>query len=135
VGRDDDVCPFPRRRRPVQRPKVISHAIWLYFRCPLSLRMVEEPLLRTLLCKGMRPPPVMIADKLARYPAAKKELMPGDEHCRHKGTRRRERQTKRFKAAGRAHQFLSAHDQIDNRLPLCRGHVLPWSIEPHGSGL
>jgi putative transposase len=25
-------------------PKVISHAIWLYYRFPLSLRMVEEML-------------------------------------------------------------------------------------------
>jgi putative transposase len=25
-------------------PEVISHAIWLYFRFPLSLRMIEEML-------------------------------------------------------------------------------------------
>ena len=70
----------------------------------------------------------MITDKLASYPAAKKELMPGVEHRRHKGlnnraenshqpTRRRERQMKRFKSAGQAQRFLSAHDQINN---LCR---------------
>jgi transposase-like protein len=66
-----------------------------------------------------------ILDKLASYPAAKRELMPGVEHRRHKGlnnraenshqpTRRRERQMKRFKSAGQAQRFLSAHDRINN---------------------
>ena len=47
------------------------------------------------------------------------------EHRRHKGlnnraenshqpTRRRERQMKRFKSAGQAQRFLSAHDGINN---------------------
>jgi putative transposase len=151
-------------------PEVISHAIWLYFRFPLSLRMVEEMLaargiiishetvrqwglkfgqafanqirrrlpragdkwhldevvitiagkkhwlwravdqdgivldvlvqsrrdkqaakrlLRKLLKKQMRPPRVLITDKLASYPAAKRELMPGVEHRRHKGMNNR----------------------------------------------
>src|SRR5688500_3172065 len=196
-------------------PEVISHVIWLYFRFPLSLRMVEEMLaargiivshgtvrqwarkfgqafanqirrrlphpgdkwhldevvitiagkkhwlwravdqdgivldvpvqsrrdkraakrlLRKLLKKQGRPPRVLITDKLASYPAAKQELMPGVEHRRHKGlnnraenshqpTRRRERQMKRFKSAGQAQRFLSAHDQINNVFPLCRDHV------------
>src|ERR687893_158884 len=196
-------------------PEVISQAVWLYFRFPLSLRMIEEMLaargiivshesvrqwarkfgqaftnqirrrlpaagdkwhldevvitiagekhwlwravdqdgivldvlvqgrrdkraakrlLRKLLKKQGQPPRVLITDKLASYPAAKKELMPGVEHCRHKGlnnqaenshqpTRRRERQMKRFKSAGQAQRFLSAHDQIDNLFHLHRGHV------------
>jgi putative transposase len=196
-------------------PEVISHAIWLYFRFPLSLRMVEEMLaarailvshetvrqwarkfgqvfanqirrrlprpgdkwhldevvikiagkahwlwravdqdgivldvlvqsrrdkraakrlLRKLLKRQGQPPRVLITDKLASYPAAKKELMPGVEHRRHKGlnnraenshqpTRRRERQMKRFKSAGQAQRFLSAHDQINNLFPLYREHV------------
>ena len=196
-------------------PEVIGHAVWLYFRFPLSLRMVEEMLaargiiishetvrqwarkfgqafanqvrrrlprpgdkwhldevvitiagkkhwlwravdqtgvvlevlvqsrrdkraakrlLRKLLKKQGRPPRVMVTDKLASYPAAKKELMPGVEHRRHKGlnnraenshqpTRRRERQMKRFKSPGQAQRFLSAHDQINNLFPLCRDHV------------
>src|SRR5687768_6843956 len=195
-------------------PEVISHAIWLYFRFPLSLRMVEEMLaargilvshetvrqwglkfgqafanqirrrlpgagdkwhldevvitiagerhwlwravdqhgrvldvlvqsrrdkraakrlLRKLLKKQGRPPRVLITDKLASYPAAKKELMPGVEHRRHKGlnnraenshqpTRRRERQMKRFKSAGQAQRFLSAHDQINDLFYLRRDH-------------
>jgi hypothetical protein len=76
----------------------------------------------------------MITDKLASYPAAKKELMPGVEHRRHKGlnnraenshqpTRRRERQMKRLKSAGQAQRFLSAHDQINNLFHLRRDHV------------
>ena len=146
--------------------EIISHAVWLYFRFPLGLRLVEEllaargivvshetvrqwarkfgqafanqirrrlpragdkwhldeavitiagqkhwlwravdqdgivldvlvqsrrdkqaakRLLRKLLRKQGRPPRVLITDKLASYPAAKKELMPGVEHRRHKG--------------------------------------------------
>ncbi len=195
-------------------PEVIGHAVWLYFRFPLGLRMVEEMLaargitvshetvrqwglkfgqgfaneirrrlpragdkwhldevaitiagkkhwlwravdqegvvldvlvqsrrdqraakrlLRKLLKRQGRPPRVMVTDKLASYPAAKQELMPGVEHRRHKGlnnraenshqpTRRRERQMKRFKSAGQAQRFLSAHDQINNLFHLRRDH-------------
>src|SRR5512134_2296324 len=70
-------------------------------------------LLRKLLKRQGQPPRVMVSDKLASYPAAKKELMRGVEHRRHKGlnnraenshqpTRRRERQMKRFKSARQA---------------------------------
>ena len=59
--------------------------------------------------------------------------MPSVEHRRHKGlnnraenshqpTRRRERQMKRFKSAGQAQRFLSAHDQINNLFHLRRDH-------------
>ena len=196
-------------------PEVIGHAVWLYFRFPLGLRMVEEllaargiivshetvrqwgrkfgqafanqirrrlpcpgdkwhldevvikiagvkhwlwravdqagivldalvqsrrdkwaakRLLRKLLKKQGRVPRVMITDKLASYAAAKREVMPGVEHRRHKGlnnraenshqpTRRRERQMKRFKSAGQAQRFLSAHDPINNLFHLRRDHV------------
>src|ERR687883_160460 len=196
-------------------PEIISHAVWLYFRFPLSLRMVEEMLaapgiivshetvrqwarkfgqefanqirrrlprpgdkwhldevclmiggkkhwlwravdqdgfvldvlvqsrrdkraakrlLRKLLKRQMRPPRVLITDKLASYGAAKRELIPGVEHRRHKGlnnraenshqpTRRRERQMKRFKSPGQAQRFLSAHDPINNLFHLRRDHV------------
>src|SRR5215213_6114091 len=90
--------------------EVISHAVWLYFRFPLSLRMVEEMLaargiivsheslrdkraakrlLRKLLKKQRRPPRVMITDKLASYGAAKSEVMPSIEHRKHKGLNNR----------------------------------------------
>src|SRR3954462_664745 len=147
--------------------EVISHAVWLYFRFPLSLRMVEEMLaargidvshetvrqwarkfgqgfanqirrrlpcpgdkwhldevclmirgkkywlwravdqtgmvldvlvqsrrdkqaakrlLRKLLKRQCRAPRVMVTDKLGSYSAAKRELIPGVEHRRHKGS-------------------------------------------------
>jgi putative transposase len=195
--------------------EIISHAIWLYFRFPLGLRMVEEMLaargitvshetvrqwarkfgqafanqirrrlpgagdkwhldevvimiagvkhrlwravdqdgivldvlvqsrrdkraakrlLRKLLKRQGRAPRVMITDKLASYSAARREVMPGVEHRRHRGlnnraenshqpTRRRERQMKRFKSAGQAQRFLSAHDQINNLFHLRRDHL------------
>src|ERR687886_138095 len=194
--------------------EIISHAVWLYFRFPLSLRMVEEMLaargivvshetvrrwalkfgqefanrirrrlpragdkwhldevaikiggrkhwlwravdqggmvldvlvqsrrdkraakrlLRKLLRRQGRAPRVMVTDKLPSYGAAKRELVPGVEHRRHKGlnnraenshqpTRRRERQMKRFKSPGQAQRFLSAHDQINNLFHLRRDH-------------
>src|ERR671933_412825 len=206
------VCPsYAGYRFPAE---VISHAVWLYYRFPLSLRMVEEMLaargiivshetvrqwalkfgrafaneirrrlpragdkwhldevaitiagtkhwlwrtvdqhgivldvlvqsrrdagaakrlLRKLLKRQGRAPRVMITDKLASYPAAKRDLMPGVEHRRHKGlnnraenshqpTRRRERQMKRFKSPGQAQQFLAAHDGINNLFHLRRDH-------------
>jgi putative transposase len=82
-------------------------------------------LLRKLLKKQSVAPRVMITDKLASYGAVKREIMPGVEHRQHKGlnnraenshqpTRRRERIMKRFKSAGHAQRFLSAHDQVAN---------------------
>src|SRR5688500_10983077 len=204
--------PYAGHRFPAE---VIGHAVWLHFRFPLSLRMVEEMLAargtivshetvrqwalrfgqefanrirRRLPCAGdkwhldevatkiagvkhwlwravdqagmaldvlvqsrrdkraarrlrrkrlkrrRRVPRVMITDQLASYAAAKQELMPGAEHRRHKGlnnraedshqpTRRRERQMKRFKSAGQAQRFLSAHDPINNLFHLRRDHV------------
>src|SRR5918911_211464 len=91
-------------------------------------------LLRKLLRKQCRPPRVLVTDKLASYAAAKREVMPGVEHRRHRGlnnraenshrpTRRRERQMKRFKSARHAQRFLSAHDQVTTLFPLRRDHV------------
>ena len=204
--------PYAGYRFPAE---VISQAVWLYFRFPLSLRMVEEMLaargitvthetvrqwalkfgqefanrirrrlpcagdkwhldevaikiagvqhwlwravdqtgmvldvlvqsrrdkhaakrlLRKLLKRQGRAPRVMVTDKLASYGAAKRELMPGVEHRRHKGlnnraenshqpTRRRERQMKRFKPPRQVQRFLAAHDQINNLFHLRRDHV------------
>lgn len=104
-------------------------------------------LLRKLLKRQMRPPRVMITDKLKSYGAAKWEIMPGIEHRQQKGlnnraekshqpTRRQERQMKRFKSAGHAQRFLSAHDGTNNLFPVCR-HRLPATqyIEPPGPRL
>jgi len=94
---------------------------------------------KRLLCKLVkrqtRPPRVMVTDKLASYGAAKRAVMPSVEHRKHKGlnnraenshqpTRWRERQMKRFKSAGQAQRFLSAHDGINN-LFLLRRHQVP----------
>jgi IS1 family transposase len=48
-------------------------------------KQAAKRLLRKLLKKQMRPPRVMITDKLASYGAAKREIMPGIEHRQHKG--------------------------------------------------
>ena len=204
--------PYAGYRFPAE---VISQAVWLYFRFPLSLRMVEEMLaargivvshetvrrwalkfgqefanrirrrlpragdkwhldgvaikiagvkhwlwravdqtgvvldvlvqrrrdgraakrlLRKLLKRQCRAPRVMVTDKLPGYGAAKREVMPGVEHRRHKGlnnwaenshqpTRRRERQMKRFKSPRQAQRFLSAHDQLNNLFHLRRDHI------------
>src|SRR5918911_274782 len=141
--------PGPYARYPLP-PEIISHGVWPYLRFPLSLRMVGKMLdalvqsrrdkraatrlLRKLLKRQMRSPRVMITDKLASYSAAKRELIPGVEHRQHRGlnnraenshqpTRRRERQMKRFKSAGQAQRFLSAHDQINNLFHLRRDHL------------
>ncbi len=91
---------------------------------------------KLLLCKLLRrqcrAPRVMVTDKLASYGAAKCQVMPPAGHRKHKGlskgaenshqpTRWRERQMKRFKSAGQAQRFLSAHDGINNPFHLrCR---------------
>jgi putative transposase len=98
-------------------------------------KQAAKRLLRKLLKKQMRPPRVMITDKLASYQAAKREIMPSVEHRQHKGlnnraenshqpTRRRERQMKRFKSPRHAQRFLAAHDGINNLFHL-RRHRLP----------
>jgi putative transposase len=84
---------------------------------------------KRLLCKLLKKqgiaPRVMITDKLVSYGAAKREIMPSVEHRQHRGlnsraknshqpTQRRERIMKRFKSAGQAQRFLSAHDQVAN---------------------
>jgi putative transposase len=97
-------------------------------------RRAAKRLPRQLLKRQCRAPRVMITDKLPSYGVAKKDLMPGVEHRRHKGlnnraenshqpTRRRERQMKRFKSARQAQRCLSAHDQINNLFHLHRDHV------------
>ena len=76
------------------------------------------------LLKGLHyVPRVIITDKLKRYGAAKREILPGVEHRQHKRlnnraenshqpTRLREKNMRKFKSAGRAQRFLSA-DRAD----------------------
>jgi transposase-like protein len=66
-------------------------------------KQVAKRLLRKLMTRQMRPPRIMMTDKLASYGATKKEIAPGVAHRQHHGlnnraenshqpTRRRERQ-------------------------------------------
>ncbi|MEO1456888.1 MAG: IS6 family transposase [Pseudomonadota bacterium] len=82
-------------------------------------------LMRKLLKTQGRAPRVVITDKLRSYSAAAKRLIPGVEHCQHKGlnnraenshqpTRQRERGMKRFKSRRQAQRFLSVHGGIAN---------------------
>ena len=130
-------CRFPA--------EVISYAVWLCFRFPLSLRMVDgllaargsvvshETVRRWALRFGQE-----FANQVRRrLPAAgdeqrvalaveqrkRKGLSKRAENA-HQPSRRRERQRKRFKSAGQAHRFLSAHDGISN-LFLLRRHRVP----------
>jgi putative transposase len=76
------------------------------------------------LLKGLTDVPrVIITDKLKSYGAAKREILPGVEHRQHRylnnraenshqPTRQRERTMRRFKSAGHAQRFLSAHGPI-----------------------
>src|SRR4051812_4922858 len=48
-------------------------------------KKAAKRLLRKLLKRQMRPPRVMVTDKLASYSAAKGEVMLSVEHRRHKG--------------------------------------------------
>jgi putative transposase len=76
------------------------------------------------LLKGLRfAPRVLVTDKLPSYGAARRTILPGVEHRQsrylnnraensHQPTRRRERQMQRFKSAGHAQRFLSAHSFI-----------------------
>src|SRR5271169_5274283 len=84
-----------------------------------------QRLMRKLLKYAVRPPRVMITDKLRSYGAARTKMGLRGDHRQHKGlnnraenshqpTRRRERIMKRFKSAQQAQRFLSVHDQVAN---------------------
>ena len=107
-------------------------------------KRAAKRLLRKLLKKQMRPPPVMITDKLASYGAAKREVMPGVEHRQHKGlnnraenshqpARRRERQMKQFKISGPG-AALPVNSRSDQQLfYLRRDHVTAAELRAPGA--
>jgi putative transposase len=78
------------------------------------------------LLKGLAyAPRVLITDKLKRYGAAKRELLPSVEHRQHRylnnraenshqPTRQRERRMQGFKSAGHAQRFLAAYGPLPN---------------------
>lgn len=118
-GQADNTClpSYVGYRLPAE---IVSRAVWLYFRFPLSLRVADDLLAAR----------VMITDKLRSYAAAKRELMPSVEHRKHKDLNdsgkdshqptRRKRQMKRFKSVGQVQCFLSAYDGISNLFHLRR---------------
>ncbi len=76
----------------------------------------------------------IVTDKLRSYGAARKEVLPDVIHDSakwqnnraensHQPTRQRERQMRRFKSAGQAQRFLSAHGPINN-LFRCGRHLM-----------
>jgi len=82
---------YRRHRFPAE---VVSNAVWLYFRFPLSLRMVEDMLamrgivvshetVRRWAEKFGRD--LTIADKLRSYGAARNKMRMKFEHRQHKG--------------------------------------------------
>jgi putative transposase len=88
-------------------------------------RRAAQRLLTKLLKRAVKPPRVMITDKLKSYAAARREMKFSIEHRQHKGlnnraenshqpTRRRERVMKQFKSRRQAQRFLSIHDQVAN---------------------
>jgi len=88
-------------------------------------RRAAQRLLTKLLKSAVKPPRVMITDKLKSYAAARREMKLHVEHRQHKGlnnraenshqpTRRRERIMKRFKSRRQAQSILSTHDQVAN---------------------
>ena len=82
-------------------------------------------LMRKLLRKQGFTPTVMVTDKLASYGCARRKLGLACRHDRglrannraensHQPVRRRERKMQRFKSAGSAQRFLSAHAAVHN---------------------
>jgi putative transposase len=83
-------------------------------------------------------PRVMVTDQLKSYKAAKREVLPSVEHRQHRylnnraenshqPTRQRERTMRRFKSAGHAQRFLSAHGPILSHFRP-RRHRLPARV-------
>jgi transposase-like protein len=120
AGRHDD-AKLSQLRRASLPAEIISYAIWLYFRYPLSLRNVNQNgivldtlpqsrpnaqaakhLLRKLLKKQMHAPRVVITDKLTSYGTNRREITPGMEHRQHKDINNR---------AGNSHQPTRRREQ------------------------
>ena len=86
-------------------------------------KVAAEKFFHKLLKGLMYVPRVMVTDKLKSYVATKREILPSVEHRQHRylnnraenshePTRQREGTMRRFKSAGHAQRFLSAHGPI-----------------------
>src|SRR3984885_6115090 len=87
---------------------------------PKRDRIAAERFFRKLLRRAGREPRVIVTDKLRRYSAAKRKLLPRVIHRQswylnnraensHQPTRQRERRMKRFKSLEHAQRFLEVH--------------------------
>jgi transposase-like protein len=85
-------------------------------------KQAAKRLLRKLLKKQMRPPRVMITDKLASYGAAKRDVIPGVEHRQHKGLKQQSGEFAPADAPTRA---------ANEAVQICRpGPAVPFSARP-----
>jgi putative transposase len=86
-------------------------------------KIAAKTFFRKLLKGLMYVPRVIVTDQLRGYAAAKQEMLPSVEHRQHwylnnraenshQPTHQRERTMRRFKSAGHAQRFLSAHGPI-----------------------
>ena len=105
---------------------------------------------RKLLKRQGRGPLRLITDKLRRYAAAHRTVMPSVTHSTrqyennraevsHQPTRQRERQMRRFKTVGHAQRFLSVHGVVLNCFVSVVTSCAPCTIAccvpaPSGSG-
>ncbi|MGO4839158.1 DDE-type integrase/transposase/recombinase, partial [Rhizobiaceae sp. 2RAB30] len=118
-----EIARDPLYRRHHLPTEIIAHAMWLYFRFPLSLRMVEDMLAArgTIVAQSR----ALVTDKLGSYASAGRELTADVDHHRQQGLnnqaenphqpiRRREKIMKRFKSQGQLQRFTSIHDLIAN---------------------
>ncbi len=92
---------YRRHRFPAE---IIAHAVWLYFRFPLSLRMVED----MLAARG-----IIVSHQTVRLWAENS----------HQPFRRRERIMKRFKSQRHVQRFVSIHDPIANLFQIPRHDI------------
>ena len=95
-------------------------------------KAAAEKLMRKLLKKQGYAPTVLVTDKLRSYGAARAAIGIAAHHDQglrannraensHQPVRRRERKMQRFKSAGSAQRFLSAHAAVHNT----------FSLQPH----
>ena len=123
-------------------PEIIAHAVWLYFRVPLSLRFVEEMLFERGILVSYETvrrwalkfgqdyvrrlkPKRIVTDKLASYAAARREIMPTVEHRSHKSlnnraenshlpVRRRECAMQDLRSPGGMQRFVATVSAVRN---------------------